>query len=142
MKKCHSEKTHNHLFYFIEPRHPRYIRLPAEIFYYGGECGDDATIEEIKENFQDIVNLKLDPYIQTVCPPDETCIVEDIIVQCGPISNRKKRSLSWDIPSRHLRSQDNNGKTFHTSEGGVCISVEMFIDGGNVLCGLVSRSID
>jgi hypothetical protein len=56
------------------------VKLPVEIFYYGGNCGDEATMAEIMANFQNIIETKLSPLFTIVCPSGETCLVEDIVV--------------------------------------------------------------
>ncbi|XP_053400734.1 sushi, von Willebrand factor type A, EGF and pentraxin domain-containing protein 1-like [Mercenaria mercenaria] len=89
----------------IEPRNPRFLNLPAEIFYYGGDCGSEATMAEIEQNFIDILESELNPYFETICPSGETCTASSIAITCGPISKRKKRSLSWEFRNEGIRVQ-------------------------------------
>ncbi|XP_060607314.1 sushi, von Willebrand factor type A, EGF and pentraxin domain-containing protein 1-like isoform X2 [Ruditapes philippinarum] len=88
----------------VEPRDPRFVNLPAEIFYYGGKCGTEETMAQIKSNFQALIQTNLDPYFGIICPPGLTCIARDIVITCGPIESRKKRSQAFGVLKRNLRS--------------------------------------
>ncbi|XP_045200864.2 sushi, von Willebrand factor type A, EGF and pentraxin domain-containing protein 1-like isoform X2 [Mercenaria mercenaria] len=94
----------------IEPRNPRFLNLPAEIFYYGGDCGSEAAMAEIEQNFIDILESELNPYFETICPSGETCTTGSITITCGPISGRKKRSLSWEYNNEGIRVHKNNNE--------------------------------
>ncbi|XP_060579836.1 uncharacterized protein LOC132736665 isoform X2 [Ruditapes philippinarum] len=97
----------------VEPRDPRFVNLPAEIFYYGGECGSEETMAQIKSNFQALIQTNLDPYFGIICPPGLTCIARDIVITCGPIESRKKRSRAFGVLKRNLRSTKCNASNNH-----------------------------
>ncbi|KAL4218695.1 Sushi [Mactra antiquata] len=75
----------------IEDVNPNYLSLPGEIYYYSGDCGNNETQEQIRMDYEEI--LASNYMLKSVCPEEETCTIADIIVECGPIQNRRKRSI-------------------------------------------------
>jgi hypothetical protein len=114
-KNRHPFLCHYFAYIFLEPRDPRFVNLPAEIFYYGGECGSEETMAQIKSNFQALIQTNLDPYFGIICPPGFTCIARDIVITCGPIESRKKRSRAFGVLKRNLRSTKCNGKFIYNT---------------------------
>ncbi|XP_053380160.1 sushi, von Willebrand factor type A, EGF and pentraxin domain-containing protein 1-like [Mercenaria mercenaria] len=91
----------------IEPRNPKSLHLPAKLYYFSGECGSDTTMAQIEKQFKDILESDLNPYFEIICPPGKTCEAEDVKIICGPIQDRKKRSLSLEYKSGHQRLRNN-----------------------------------
>lgn len=63
--------------------------MPSELYYYSGDCPDDAANKQIRENF--IKMLKANPLFKEECGgtvPD--CRAEFVSVKCGAISGRKR----------------------------------------------------
>ena len=69
------------IFYFAEVRRAGRSNLPSELLYYSGTCGDDATNEEIAENF--IIIIGNSPY-NDICDDVQECSVQNVEVICGP----------------------------------------------------------
>lgn len=67
------------------------MRLPSEIYYYSGECSDSATLEEIKEQFLDILTNEVIPLYEGVCSEELICTTDAVIVTCGEVSKKRKR---------------------------------------------------
>lgn len=74
------------------PQPVRFLQLGVEIFYYGGDCGTNETMEEIKQNFIDIMASGINPAFLDSCPDPDTCTAENLQIICGPIQRRKRRS--------------------------------------------------
>ncbi|XP_048259787.1 sushi, von Willebrand factor type A, EGF and pentraxin domain-containing protein 1-like [Haliotis rufescens] len=70
-------------------RRPGSMNMPSELYYYSGDCPDDAANKQIRENF--IKMLKANPLFKEECGgtvPD--CRAEFVSVKCGAISGRKR----------------------------------------------------
>lgn len=66
---------------------------------------------QIEANFKALMIANIDPYFAVICPLGLTCTANDIVITCGPIKSRKKRSGVSGDSSRQLRSsQIVNGK--------------------------------
>ena len=67
------------------------MRLPSELYYYSGDCSDEATLEQIKQQFLTIITNEAQPLFHSICPKDLSCTVDSVTVTCGPVSSRRKR---------------------------------------------------
>ena len=74
-----------------DPRRPTRMRLPSELYYYSGECSDNATQQQIKQHFLDILTTEVGPLFNSICPGELMCTVDAVTVTCGPVSNRRRR---------------------------------------------------
>ena len=79
-------------FYFTAVRRPNRMRLPSELYYYSGECPDNATLLEIKENFLVILS-SVNKLYNRICPNNFTCTVDKVSVDCGPVLARTRRDV-------------------------------------------------
>ena len=68
------------------------MRLPSELYYYSGDCPDNATLLEIKENFL-IILSSVNKLYNRICPNNFTCTVDRVSVDCGPVLARTRRDV-------------------------------------------------
>ncbi|XP_035698663.1 sushi, von Willebrand factor type A, EGF and pentraxin domain-containing protein 1-like [Branchiostoma floridae] len=68
-------------------RNPRRLRLPGEVYYYSGSCGDLHTLQEIRHNF--IRALNSSSYSQ-LCIKFTECAATNVNVTCGPVTRRAR----------------------------------------------------
>ncbi|XP_078575764.1 sushi, von Willebrand factor type A, EGF and pentraxin domain-containing protein 1-like [Branchiostoma floridae x Branchiostoma japonicum] len=68
-------------------RSPRRLRLPGEVYYYSGSCGDLGTLQEIRHNF--IRALNSSSYSQ-LCIKFTQCAATNVNVTCGPATRRAR----------------------------------------------------
>lgn len=85
----------------IYPRNPRNLALGGEIYYYSGQCSDEATQQQIKQNFLTILTNEVDPLFNSICPGELTCTVDKVAVICGNVSESRKRRSSGTYYSNY-----------------------------------------
>ncbi|XP_066297909.1 sushi, von Willebrand factor type A, EGF and pentraxin domain-containing protein 1-like [Branchiostoma lanceolatum] len=68
-------------------RNPRRLRLPGEVYYYSGSCGDLDTLREIRQNF--IQALNTSSYSE-LCFKFSECTATNVNVTCGPATRRAR----------------------------------------------------
>ncbi|XP_019645335.1 PREDICTED: sushi, von Willebrand factor type A, EGF and pentraxin domain-containing protein 1-like [Branchiostoma belcheri] len=68
-------------------RNPRRLRLPGELYYYSGSCGDLGSLQEIRENF--IKALNISAYSE-LCLKFTECTATNVNVTCGPVTRRAR----------------------------------------------------
>ncbi|XP_053380921.1 sushi, von Willebrand factor type A, EGF and pentraxin domain-containing protein 1-like isoform X1 [Mercenaria mercenaria] len=86
-----------------------WLNLPAEL-YYEGNCNDEATKNEIKQKVLEYLAGVQADVDKSICPDVNTCKVENVVVVCGEISGRKRRSSGKHII--HKRNTDYASVTF------------------------------
>ncbi|KAL4218704.1 calcium ion binding [Mactra antiquata] len=95
---------------------PRFLVLPGEIFYYSGDCGTEETMEEIRNNYNLILESGLNPYLSEICDSGESCSAENLIIICGPIQERRKRSTGHSTNKHAAINVDRRKRSIHTEE--------------------------
>lgn len=95
--------VYTYSFIYTARRIGKNHRLPAELLY-SGDCNDEATKRQIKQNFVKLMQkLEMDPGFKGVCPSKDVCNVENVEVACG--SKRKRR---YSSKRRSARSANND----------------------------------
>lgn len=94
------------LFVSPEIRNVRFSALPSEFFYYAGDCTDEETLKQIKENLISLMIQRQQSGWAGACPNTTECNVNNTEVICGPTSGRRRRSA--DDTDIDLDSVTNN----------------------------------
>ncbi|OWF48143.1 Sushi, von Willebrand factor type A, EGF and pentraxin domain-containing protein 1 [Mizuhopecten yessoensis] len=95
-------------------RNPYFSNLPGEMYYFTGDCNDTETQQKIKENFiTEMQALQSDPGWMGICPNPQDCNVENVKLECGGTS-RRRRDLHKHRQARQTES-DEILVTFHIS---------------------------
>ncbi|XP_078656597.1 sushi, von Willebrand factor type A, EGF and pentraxin domain-containing protein 1-like isoform X2 [Branchiostoma floridae x Branchiostoma belcheri] len=68
-------------------RNPRRLRLPGELYYYSGSCGDLGSLQEIRENFVKALNSSA---YSELCLKFTECTATNVNVTCGPVTRRAR----------------------------------------------------
>ncbi|KAI8509168.1 hypothetical protein Bbelb_130160, partial [Branchiostoma belcheri] len=68
-------------------RNPRRLRLPGELYYYSGSCGDLDSLQEIRVNFVKALNSSA---YSELCLKFTECTATNVNVTCGPVTRRAR----------------------------------------------------
>ncbi|XP_077984887.1 uncharacterized protein LOC144439473 [Glandiceps talaboti] len=75
-----------------ETRSSNRVYLSSDVQYYTNNCPTDEAISYISQTFIDL--LMASPLQESACTLSDNCLVSDVVVTCGPVTARKKRSES------------------------------------------------
>lgn len=88
----------------------RGIYRMAVSYYFDGDCTNQATVQEIKDNF--LETLKSSMYEQSCSVHEDRCNIDNVEVRCS--ENRRKRSVEMSIVFEISRSTE-HGSMDHFS---------------------------
>ncbi|KAK6195620.1 hypothetical protein SNE40_001009 [Patella caerulea] len=86
-----------------ERKHPTRMVLPSKLYYYNGDCSSAATQAQIKQNF--ITYMSTSKW-KDQCLEVTKCKTENVKVECGTTTRRKRSLHPWSRASRVERSTD------------------------------------
>ncbi|XP_053380914.1 sushi, von Willebrand factor type A, EGF and pentraxin domain-containing protein 1-like isoform X3 [Mercenaria mercenaria] len=66
------------------------MKLPAELIYTG-DCNNETTQEIIKRQVLGYLAGVLEDVDNSICPDQETCKIENLVIVCGTNSRRRRR---------------------------------------------------
>ena len=66
--------------------------------YFVGNCSDPAVQEEAKKNFQKAVNFVFGSGDDQWCQTQNACSLDNIVVACGKVQRRRRRSAEVSRP--------------------------------------------
>ncbi|XP_050398287.1 sushi, von Willebrand factor type A, EGF and pentraxin domain-containing protein 1 [Patella vulgata] len=86
-----------------ESKHPTRMVLPSELYYYGGDCSSAASQAQIKQNF---IQYMTTSQWKDQCLQDTECKIENVKVECGATTRRKRSPHPWSRATRVKRSTE------------------------------------
>ena len=114
-------------FLITEIRQPTGSTDHSEVRYFTGDCSSEETQNQIKQQFITVLNSS--EALGWLCTKYPGCGIDNVVVECGLVQERKKREVTSDkqtIGDRYLRSvRGNRIKRDYTHE--LYISFDFFI---------------